>query len=146
MNDVRGFNSRLDPLQAAVLEAKLAHLDTWNRRRSQIADSYSARVAGTAITPPGVPAWADPAWHLYVVRTDRRDAVQAALTAAGIGTLIHYPIPPHLQRAYADLGLAEGDFPIAEQLAGEVLSIPIGPQMTDDQVAYVGDALVAAAA
>jgi dTDP-4-amino-4,6-dideoxygalactose transaminase len=137
VNDERGVNSRLDPLQAAVLCAKLPHLDEWNDRRRAIAGRYLAAFAGIGIGLPQVPEWADPAWHLFVVTLPDRDAVQARLRAAGVETLIHYPIPPHRQQAYADLGLPAGSFPIAERLASQVLSLPIGPQMRDAQVDWV---------
>ena len=137
VNDERGVNSRLDPLQAAVLRAKLPHLDEWNDRRRAIAGRYLAAFGGTGIGLPEVPEWADPAWHLFVVTLTDRDAVQARLRAAGVETLIHYPIPPHRQQAYADLGLPAGSFPIAEQLASQVLSLPIGPQMSDAEVEWV---------
>ena len=141
VNVIRGFNSRLDPLHAAVLAAKLPYLDAWNARRAAIAGRYCAELADTDLILPTAPAWADPVWHLYVVRSPSRDAFQASLASAGIQTIIHYPIPPHLQQAYYDLGLPVGSFPIAEQLANEVLSLPIGPQMTDGEV----DQVIAAA-
>lgn len=134
VNDVRGVNSRLDPIQSAILAAKLDRLDEWNARRAKIAARYLTELADTDLILPVVPAWAHPAWHLFVVRSPDRDALKARLDAAGVQTLIHYPIPPHLQRAYTDLGHGPGDFPIAEQLAGEVLSLPIGPQMTEAEV------------
>ncbi len=137
VNPLKGVNSRLDPLQAAVLSVKLAGLDAENARRRAIAARYNSELAGTGLILPAVPNWAEPAWHLYVVRSPRRDALRDALAAAGIGTLIHYPIPPHLQGAYAEMGLGAGSFPIAEQLAREVLSLPIDPHMRDDEVAQV---------
>ena len=128
VNEVRGVNSRLDPLQAAILGEKLKLLDEWNRRRTAIAALYSDRLAGSGVTLPAVPNWAEPVWHLYVVRSDRRDALAAFLGERGVQTLIHYPIPPHLQGAYRDL-LPRGGLPIAEQLAKEVVSLPIGPHL-----------------
>ena len=110
VNAVRGVNSRLDPLQAAILAEKLKLLDDWNRRRAAIAALYSDRLAGSGLTLPAVPNWAGPAWHLYVVRAARRDALATFLGDRGIQTLIHYPVPPHLQAAYADLGLRPGTF------------------------------------
>ena len=86
---------------------------------------------------PFVPAWAEPVWHLFVVRTARRDALQAHLAAHGVGTQIHYPIPPHLSNAYSDAGWKRGDFPLAEKFAAEVLSLPIGPHHTAEQIDYV---------
>ncbi|SHL65975.1 dTDP-4-amino-4,6-dideoxygalactose transaminase [Roseovarius marisflavi] len=132
VNEVQGVNSRLDPLQAAVLRVKLAHLDAWTDRRRAVAAAYHAGLVDSGLILPHVPDWADPAWHLYVVRNPARDALQARLTDAGVGTLIHYPIPPHMQAAYAGMGLAPDDLPLARQLAGEVLSLPMGPQMAKE--------------
>jgi dTDP-4-amino-4,6-dideoxygalactose transaminase len=129
VNELQGTNSRLDPLQAAVLRVKLTVLDAWAERRRVIAAAYAKGLAGTGLIVPRVPAWAEPAWHLYVVRTPGRDALQARLVEAGIGTLIHYPIPPHMQAAYAGLGIAAEALPLARQLADEVVSLPIGPQL-----------------
>lgn len=129
INEAQGYNSRLDPLHAAALRVKLKVLDEWNARRAGIAARYSHELAGKGLILPAVPAWAEPVWHLYVVRHPQRDNLQKSLHAAGIGTLIHYPIPPHLQQAYANLGFAEGRFPIAETLANQVLSLPLGPQL-----------------
>jgi dTDP-4-amino-4,6-dideoxygalactose transaminase len=130
VNEEAGVNSRLDPIQAAVLRAKLPYLDEWTDRRRAIAAAYTAKLAGTPLVLPHVPEWAEPVWHLYVVRTQSREAMVKALSADGIGTLIHYPIPPHMQAAYADMGFAPGDLPLAQQLAQEVLSLPMGPQLT----------------
>lgn len=129
VNEVQGVNSRLDPIQAAVLRAKLPHLDAWTHRRRSIATAYSDGLKGTGLILPYVPDWADPVWHLYVIRTTNRDGMQNRLTVAGIGTLIHYPIPPHMQAAYAALGLNPDAFQLARSLADEVLSLPMGPQM-----------------
>ena len=129
INEVAGVNSRLDPLQAAVLRVKLKYLDDWTGRRRTIADLYTKDLADSGLILPKVPEWADPAWHLYVVRSSERDALQKRLGAAGIGTLIHYPIPPHMQDAYAKLGFAADALPLARQIADEVLSLPIGPQL-----------------
>ncbi|MEQ1778220.1 MAG: DegT/DnrJ/EryC1/StrS family aminotransferase [Nitrosomonas sp.] len=134
VNEVQGFNSRLDPIQAAVLSVKLKHLDEWNARRTKIASRYSTMLADTTdLILPEVPEWASPAWHLYVIRTKKREALQSHLTEASVGTLIHYPIPPHLQQAYAGQGYKQGDFPIAEAMAEEVLSLPMGPHLTTEQ-------------
>jgi dTDP-4-amino-4,6-dideoxygalactose transaminase len=137
VNEVRGFNSRLDPIQAVALRVKLKVLDTWNARRAVIASRYQAALANTQIEIPFVSEWAEPVWHLFAVRSKMRDRLQARLGQADISTLIHYPIPPHLQGAYADLGYEQGDFPIAEAIHREVLSLPIGPHMTADAVARV---------
>jgi dTDP-4-amino-4,6-dideoxygalactose transaminase len=137
VNEVQGYNSRLDPLQATILRVKLAHLDEWNARRTAIAQRYQQGLAGSGLTLPYVPDWADPVWHLYVVQHPQRDALQHALTDAGVGTLIHYPIPPHRQQAYAQAGWGQGAFPLAERMADEVLSLPIGPHLGTEQVATV---------
>lgn len=137
VNEVEGANSRLDPVQAAVLRVKLQHLDEWTARRRTIAARYSEGLAGSGLVLQHVPDWAEPVWHLYVVRSADRDGLQEHLSGAGIGTMIHYPIPPHLQDAYARLGLARGSLPLAEQLANEVISLPMGPQLTLPQVAEV---------
>lgn len=130
VNEVQGFNSRLDPIQAAVLRIKLKYLDEWNDRRAEIANRYNAALVNTGLALPTVPEWAEPAWHLYVIRTLQREALQRNLARSGIGTLIHYPIPPHLQQAYADRGYSRGSFPIAEAMADEVLSLPMGPHLS----------------
>lgn len=137
VNDEQGLNSRLDPIQAAVLRVKLAHLESWTQRRRELAALYQAELAGSGLTLPHVPDWADPAWHLYVVRTPKRAALQQRLQAAGVGTLIHYPIAPHMQQAYAALGLAPEQLPLARQLADEVLSLPMGPHLGLEQALSV---------
>jgi dTDP-4-amino-4,6-dideoxygalactose transaminase len=141
VNEVQGVNSRLDPLQAAILSVKLAHLDEWNARRREIAARYLDRLAGTGLTLPHVPNWAEPAWHLFVVQAADRDALSTALAGEGVQTLVHYPIPPHRQEAYAELDLDEGSFPIAERLAGEVLSLPIGPHLSMEQAERVASVI-----
>lgn len=134
-HEVKGTNSRLDELQAAMLRVKLAHLDSWNARRAAVARHYLAALDGLGgLVLPAVSPWAEPVWHLFVVRTTQRRRLQELLTAAGIGTLIHYPVAPHRSPAFADAGLPAGSLPHAEQLAGEVLSLPIGPHLSDDQV------------
>lgn len=137
VNEVQGTNSRLDPVQAAVLRVKLAHLDAWTERRCALADVYLTGLSGTDLILPHVPDWADPAWHLFVVRTAERETLQARLTEMGVGSLIHYPIPPHMQAAYADMGLASDALPLARQLADEVLSLPIGPQLSQEDAQTV---------
>jgi dTDP-4-amino-4,6-dideoxygalactose transaminase len=142
VNEVQGTNSRLDPLQAAVLRVKLQHLDAWNARRKAVAASYLAQlVPTTGLTLPFVPEWADPVWHLFVIRHPQRDVLAQRLADAGVGTLIHYPIPPHKQGAYADVGYADGVFPLAERMANEVLSLPMGPQLNGEQSLQVIGAL-----
>lgn len=134
VNDELGVNSRMDPVQAAVLRVKLRWLDEWNNRRRLIAERYLTELRSARLMLPNVPAWAEPVWHLFVVRAPNRSAIQSSLSQAGIGTLIHYPIPPHLQKAYAFLGFHTGHLPMSERMASEVLSLPIGPQMLDIHV------------
>lgn len=138
-NDVKGFNSRLDEVQAAVLAVKLRTLAKATDARRRIASRYLRGMADLALVLPRVPEWADPAWHLFVVRHADRDAFAARLAREGIGTLVHYPVPPHLQPAYADLRLGGGDLPISEAIHREVLSLPIWPGMTDAQIEHVID-------
>lgn len=128
-NEVKGFNSRLDELQAALLRAKLPVLDEWNKRRQAAAKCYLDGLAESNLVLPYVPDWAEPVWHLFVVRHPRRDALQQRLQHVGISTMIHYPIPPHLQPAYAELGFGAGAFPITEVIHQEVLSLPMGPHL-----------------
>ena len=144
VNEVAGYNSRLDPLQAAVLRVKLAHLDDWNARRTALAQVYLDGLRDTGLVLPHVPDWAQPAWHLFVVRHRQRDDLQRALAEAGIGSLIHYPIPPHKQQAYAEAGYPADAFPLANRLAEEVLSLPMGPQMGAGDVDTVVAALIRA--
>lgn len=137
VNEEAGVNSRLDPVQAAVLRVKLGVLDDWTARRCAVAGVYAQGLADTGLILPHVPDWAEPAWHLYVVRSPQRDALQARLEQAGVGTLIHYPIPPHMQAAYAGMGIAPRVLPLARQLADEVLSLPMGPHLQEAE-AVVG--------
>ena len=132
-NEIKGYNSRLDELQAAFLREKLKKLDEWNGNRQKLAEEYLHKLYGSNLILPFVPVWADPVWHLFVVRSLQREALQADLQKQGISTMIHYPIPPHLQHAYAELGYQNGDFPIAETIHREVLSLPISPHMTLQQ-------------
>ena len=141
VNELQGYNSRLDTLQAAILRVKLAHLDEWNARRSVIAARYQQSLEGCGLTLPHVPDWAEPVWHLYVVQHPQRDALQQALADAGVGTLIHYPIPPHLQQAYTSAGYVHEQFPMAEQIANHCLSLPIGPHLDQAGAATVMAAL-----
>ena len=144
VNEVRGYNSRLDDIQAAVLRAKLPALDDWNARRARQADRYAQELAGLPLALPTAPPWAESVWHLYVVRVRDRERVQQALKTAGVDTLIHYPIPPHRQQAYAELGLGDGAFPVSERIHREVLSLPIGPHLSDAQQERVIEAIHAA--
>ncbi|MFD9896279.1 DegT/DnrJ/EryC1/StrS family aminotransferase [Amycolatopsis sp. NPDC059027] len=134
-HEVLGTNSRTDELQAAVLRVKLSRLDEWNARRARVADRYLAGLKGLDLELPGVAEWAEHAWHLFVVRATDRDVLAARLGEAGVGTLVHYPVAVHASPAYQPLGL--GPFPLSERLADEVLSLPIGPHLTDDQVGAV---------
>ncbi|AKU23464.1 DegT/DnrJ/EryC1/StrS aminotransferase family protein [Massilia sp. NR 4-1] len=141
-NLVQGFNSRLDEMQAAVLNVKLNVLDEGNALRRAQAARYSERLAGIpGLLLPHVPAWAEPVWHLYVVRHAQRDALAQRLAEQGIGTIVHYPIAPHLQQAYAELGYQPGDFPLAEAIHREVLSLPVGPHLSLEQVDQVAAAV-----
>lgn len=137
VNEIRGFNSRLDPLQAAVLRVKLKKLDDANNARAAIAAEYLAGLADSGLVLPVVPNWAEPVWHLFVVRSKMREKLQNHLRLGDIGTLIHYPIPPHMQGAYADLKIDQGALPIAEKIHNEVLSLPMFPEMTPEQVKQV---------
>ena len=141
VNEEAGVNSRLDPIQAAVLRVKLGVLDEWTERRRAVASSYTKGLAQSDVILPHVPDWAEPAWHLYVVRTSDREALQDRMTEAGIGTLIHYPIPPHMQKAYTDMEIMPEALPMARDLASEVLSLPMGPQLSLDQVQNIVNAL-----
>jgi dTDP-4-amino-4,6-dideoxygalactose transaminase/glycosyltransferase involved in cell wall biosynthesis len=141
-HEVMGFNSRLDELQAALLRVKLRHLDSWNERRCRIAACYDDALRKIGLGLPFVPQWASPVWHLYVVKSVKRTELTGRLTAGGIGWLIHYPVPPHLQEAYEQLRFSPDSFPITERIAQQVLSLPIGPHMTDSVVSTVIAALM----
>jgi dTDP-3-amino-3,4,6-trideoxy-alpha-D-glucose transaminase len=143
--DVRGFNHRLDEVQAAFLRVKLAHLNDWNARRGRTASIYFdglQEVAG--ITLPTVPGWADPAWHLFVVCSRSRDSVRRSLRAAGVETGIHYPVPPHRSQAYAG-AYGRKTWPVSDRLADEVLSLPMGPHLSVDQAEMVVGSVKSAA-
>lgn len=131
-HDVAGYNSRLDEMQAAFLRVKLKHLERWNEQRREQAKFYSQALSGKAeMTIPFVPEWALPVWHLYVIRTAQREALQKWLLEDGIHTMVHYPIAPHLQGAYIKEQIAkEGDLPISESLHREVLSLPMGSHLS----------------
>ncbi len=133
VNEMQGYNSRLDPMQAAILSVKLERLDEWNIRRNAIAQRYQQGLANCGLKLPHVPDWAEPVWHLFVVQHTHRDEMHKALAKSGIGSLIHYPIPPHRQQAYASNGWQPGALPLAECMANEVLSLPIGPHLTSEQ-------------
>jgi dTDP-4-amino-4,6-dideoxygalactose transaminase len=133
-HDMSGYNGRLDAIQAAFLRVKLRHLSSWNEQRLAHARAYRQLFAGCggAVVLPHVPSWSRPVYHLYVVRVSDRERVQQQLAAAGIGTGIHYPIPLHLSKAYEALFLRPGDFPVAEQAATEILSLPMFPGLSPD--------------
>lgn len=141
-NELPGLNSRLEELQAAFLRVKLPLLPEWNARRTRLAAHYLERLRGVGdLVLPAVPDWAAPVWHLFVVRTSRRAELMKHLADREIGSQVHYPIPPHLSNAYRQEGWQRGSFPGAEKLAGQVLSLPIGPHLTGDQVEFVCDAV-----
>ena len=144
-NEVKGYNSRLDELQAALLRARLPTLDAWNERRARIAARYLERLRATDLTLPVVAEGVEHIWHLFVVRSRKRDAFKAELERRGVETLIHYPVAPHLQPAYAELGLARGAFPVSESIHASVLSLPMWPHMSDAQVDYVTQQAIEAA-
>ena len=138
VHDEVGCNSRLDEIQAALLLVKLEKLDAKNARRQAIARRYSDHLSKTpGLIAPRIPGGAKPVWHLYVIRSPHRDALQFELTKLGVGTLIHYPVPPHRQDAYAGTDLALARLPVSDQLSREVLSLPMWPEMTDDEVEIV---------
>jgi dTDP-4-amino-4,6-dideoxygalactose transaminase len=142
-HEILAFNSRLDPMQAALLRVKLRKLDEWNDRRRAVAARYSAAFADAGpLLPPVVGDRMDPAWHLYVVQHPRRDSLREHLQAEGIGTIMHYPVPPHLTPAYEGLGLRRGSLPVAEQLADRILSLPMGPHLGPDAVEQVIEAVL----
>ena len=138
-HELSGVNSRLDELQAAVLRVKLEPLDAWNERRRSVAARYVDGLADTELVLPGIPADAEHVWHLFVVRTPRRDELRRALADSGVETGIHYPLAPHRQPLFADLAIDPRSLPVSERLQHEVLSLPIGPHLTDDQVDHVVD-------
>jgi dTDP-4-amino-4,6-dideoxygalactose transaminase len=141
LHEIAGFNSRLDELQAAILRVKLPHLEAWNARRREIAAAYARAFADLPLVTPEVPAWAEPVWHLYVVHTPQREALQRHLEQTGIATLIHYPVPPHRQGAYQhSVGLPR-ELPLTEALHDGVLSLPIGPHLGDAGMEAVIDAV-----
>ena len=138
-NEEPGSNSRLDELQAALLRVKLRHLDDWNGRRARLAALYWDLLKDCKLQLPRVPQGLEHVWHLFTVRTPQRERLQSGLAAAGVDTLIHYPIPPHLQLAYRKLGIPAGALPISEQIHREVLSLPISAQHTEEQIRYVAE-------
>lgn len=137
-NEIKGINSRLDELQAAILDVKLKHLNEWNTERVELAAKYNEDLSGIKeLTLPLVTDNCTHVYHLYVIRTERRDELQAYLAKYNIGTLIHYPIPPHLQKAYAEMNFKKGQFPIAEKMAETCLSLPLYPGLKHAELEFV---------
>lgn len=134
LNEEKGINSRLDELQAALLRVRLKHLDEWNGRRARIAARYLEELRGAELTLPAICDGADPVWHLFVVRSGQRDKLQAHLKNRGVNALVHYPVPPHLQKAYPKLELSAETFPITEAIHRQVLSLPMGPHLKEPDV------------
>ena len=134
-HELRGYNARLDELQAAFLRVKLKYLDAQTEIRRQIAATYTEQLRDVVL--PHVLNDTNPVWHLYVIRTIQRDQVLERLKDLGVMALIHYPVPPHLQGAYSDLGYAKGDLPISEMIHSEVLSLPMGPTLQADDIQKV---------
>ena len=122
-----------------VFHIEPKYLDEWNDRRSELADLYGRLLNDSGVLFPVVPEWAEPAWHLYVVLCNDRDILQRCLSDAGIGTMIHYPIPPHLQPAYNELNMCAGAFPLSEQISRQILSLPMGPHLTVKEATFVAD-------
>ena len=144
---VLGYCSRLDNLQAAFLQIKLGHLPDWNRARRAAAQRYDELLAGVeGVAPISAGGDVEAVYHLYVIEVDNRDAVKAKLAEAGVDTGIHYPVPIHLQPAYAHLGYVRGDFPVAERLADRILSLPMFPEITAPQIDYVAEQVAKAVA
>jgi dTDP-4-amino-4,6-dideoxygalactose transaminase len=141
-NNEIGINSRLDPLQAAVLSVKLKILDKWTEQRCTIANTYKEKLNNCGLILPYVPDWANPVWHLYVVRSQARNKLQDHLTKTGIETLIHYPIPPHMQAAYNNLNIPAETLPLSKQISQEILSLPIGPHLNNDKIVFIIDEVI----
>jgi dTDP-4-amino-4,6-dideoxygalactose transaminase len=142
-HDIEGFNGRLDAIQAGFLDVKLRHLASWNKLRQATADTYKELFSSApkTVTLPFVPSWSEPVHHLYVIRTEGRDALQAHLASAGIDTGIHYPIPLHLQAAFSTLDYKPGDLPVTEEAAAQILSLPMYPQLRREQQQRIAEAI-----
>ena len=138
---IKGFNSRLDELQAAMLRAKLVHLDKWNESRRALAKRFDTLLHDLPITLPQPAAWGKHVFHLYVIRTAQRDQLCAFLAERGIQTIIHYPVPVHMQEAYRDLNIPAGSLPEAEKAAREIVSLPFYPEMHDEEIEYLAATL-----
>jgi dTDP-4-amino-4,6-dideoxygalactose transaminase len=138
-HEFEGYNGRLDAIQTGILRVKLKHLSEWNEKRRHNASLYTQHLTLDPIIPPYGPEWSKPVYHLYVIRTQKRDDLQTYLSENGINTGLHYPIPLHLQSAYSNNGLKEGDFPITEKIAKEILSLPMFPHLTEQQILYIAE-------
>jgi dTDP-4-amino-4,6-dideoxygalactose transaminase len=136
-NEEKGSNSRLDELHAAMLRVRLRHLDEWNARRARIAGMYFEGLKTADVMLPAVANGAEPVWHLFVIRSRRRDSLQGYLKSAGVQALVHYPVPPHLQEAYGDMNLVPGSLPVSEMIHREALSLPMWPQLEESEVTRV---------
>ena len=143
LHEFEAISSRLDGLQAAILRAKLPHLDDWNAARRRHAAAYDAALRDSAVVTPTVHPDAEPVWHLYVIRHPHRDALLDHLKTAGVGAGIHYPVPLHRQPAYDYLGMPEGSLPVTERVAAEIVSLPMYAELTDAQVAEIAGAVTA---
>lgn len=137
VHEVPGYNSRLDPIQAAILRVKLNHLDKWNTARGKIAALYLSQFSAVPLQLQQVPLWSTPVWHIFSIRTQLRDLLQEKLKACGVSTMIHYPIAPHLQMAYKSMNFTNGSFPIAERIHQEIISLPLYPQLKTEQAQHV---------
>ena len=142
-HDLIGWNARLDELQAVVLRAKLPHLEAWNEARRAHAVRYNELLKDAPMVTPVVCPDNTPVYHLYVIRAPRRDELQGWLKSQGVATGIHYPVPLHLQRALGDLGYRPGDLPVTERVAGEILSLPMYAELTDEEIEFVADSIKA---
>jgi dTDP-4-amino-4,6-dideoxygalactose transaminase len=136
-HDFEGYNGRLDAIQCSILRIKLKHLSDWNEKRRQNASLYTQDLTLNTIIPPYEPDWTKAVYHLYIIRTQKRDELQKYLSENGISTGLHYPIPLHLQNAYKNFNLGNGNYPITEKVADEILSLPMFPQLTSEQIEYV---------
>jgi dTDP-4-amino-4,6-dideoxygalactose transaminase len=142
IHEIEGYNGRLDAIQAAILRIKLKHLGEWNaarRKNAKLYDKLFEGVKGVTVVPE--PAWSTSVYHLYVIKVADRDGVQKKLADKGVSTALHYPIPLHLQNAYKGLGYKKGDFPVSEKQADEILSLPMFPELTEEQIRYVADSV-----
>ena len=138
-HEFEGYNGRLDAIQTGILRVKLKHLSEWNEKRRQNAFLYTQHLTLDTIIPPYEPEWSKAVYHLYIIRTQKRDDLQRYLSENGISTGLHYPVPLHLQNAYRRAELKDGSYPITEKIAREILSLPMFPQLTEEQILYVSE-------